>query len=211
MPDLCRICETRRPRRHCPGVGGDICSICCGEEREATVDCPLDCEFLQEARLRERPPHLDPASVPNQDIRVPESFLRDHEELLMASAQALFVAAAQVPGAIDYDVREALEAMIKTHRTLDSGLIYESRPANPLAGGIQHYFEQQMAQYREGMAQQSGVHTIRDSEVMGVLVFLQRLELHNNNGRRRGRAFLDMLRRLAPSAPPSGASNIVTA
>jgi hypothetical protein len=48
--------------------------------------------------------------------------------------------------------------------------------------------------------------TIRDSEVLGVLVFLQRLELQNNNGRRRGRAFLDMLRGFFPATtepPPS--------
>jgi hypothetical protein len=36
--------------------------------------------------------------------------------------------------------------------------------------------------------------TIRDSDVLGVLVFLQHLELQLNNGRRRGRAFLDALR-----------------
>ena len=50
----CAICETRRPRRFCPGVRGDICSICCGTEREVTVDCPLDCEYLQEARRHDK-------------------------------------------------------------------------------------------------------------------------------------------------------------
>ena len=48
----CRICDTRKPRRYCPGVTGDICSICCGNEREVTVDCPLDCPFLVEARVQ---------------------------------------------------------------------------------------------------------------------------------------------------------------
>ena len=43
----CAICETRRPRRYCPGVRGEICAICCGTAREVTVDCPLDCPYLR--------------------------------------------------------------------------------------------------------------------------------------------------------------------
>src|SRR5260370_7710460 len=77
----CAICELRRPRRHCPGIHGDICSICCGTEREVTVDCPFECEYLQEARLREKLPPLNQADVPNGDIQVTEKFLRENEPL----------------------------------------------------------------------------------------------------------------------------------
>ena len=35
--------------------------------------------------------------------------------------------------------------------------------------------------------------SIRDSAILGVLAFLQRLEYTNNNGRKRSRAFLDFL------------------
>ena len=41
-----------------------ICSICCGTEREVTVDCPLDCEFLQEARQHEKPQRIDRRRIP---------------------------------------------------------------------------------------------------------------------------------------------------
>jgi hypothetical protein len=40
----------------------------------------------------------------------------------------------------------------------------------------------------------TGLSTIRDAAVLGVLVFLQRLEYSHNNGRKRSRAFLDFLR-----------------
>src|SRR5215212_6262711 len=66
----CAICETRRPRRFCPGVRGDICSVCCGTEREVTVDCPFECEYLQQSRHHEKPAPLDSPALPNQDIRV---------------------------------------------------------------------------------------------------------------------------------------------
>ena len=79
----CAICHTRRPKRFCPGVRGDICTICCGTEREVTVDCPLDCVYLHEAHQHEKIEPTDPRKFPNQDIRVTEEFLRDHEPLLV--------------------------------------------------------------------------------------------------------------------------------
>ena len=50
---LCAICGVRKARRFCPGVRGNICTLCCGTEREVTVDCPLDCEYLQEAHRQD--------------------------------------------------------------------------------------------------------------------------------------------------------------
>ncbi len=55
-PMKCVICEVRTARRHCPGVRGEICSVCCGTERENTIACPFDCTYLREARLREKRP-----------------------------------------------------------------------------------------------------------------------------------------------------------
>lgn len=209
VSDLCRICEKRRPRRYCAGVHGDICAICCGEQREITVDCPLDCEYLIEARRHEKIPELQPADMPNQDIRIPESFLREHEQLLMAAAGILFEAAVETQGAIDYDVREALESLIKTYKTLGAGLIYESRPTNPIAASIQRIFEERMRAIRDELTQRAGMTVVRDAEVLGILAFLQRLEIQHNNGKRRGRAFIDMLRSFLPPPRPATASNLV--
>ena len=63
----CVICEERKPRRHCPGVRGEICHTCCGQERENTVDCPLDCAYLREARVREKAAEVNPAGIPFSD------------------------------------------------------------------------------------------------------------------------------------------------
>ena len=127
----CAICETRRPRRFCPGVRGDICSLCCGNEREVTVECPLDCEFLQEARKHDKPPVI--GEIPNRDIEVPEKLLRENEHLLSFLSATILRTALETAGVVDYDVRDALESLIRTYRTLNSGVYYESRPANPLA------------------------------------------------------------------------------
>jgi len=194
----CVLCEVRRPRRVCPGVRGEICALCCGAEREVSISCPLDCEYLRDARLHEKPPAIDPDKFPNADIQVSESFLRRNEQLLTFAAATLFEASRENPEVIDLDMRDALQALIRTYRTLDSGLIYESRPTNPLAAFIQQRFQQSLQQYRQRLAQSAGITTIRDNDVLGVLVFLERLELSNNNGRRRSRAFIDFLRGFFP-------------
>jgi len=192
----CAICETRRPRRFCPGVRGEICSICCGIEREVTVDCPLDCEFLRDARRHERKELPDASQWPNQDITVSEEFLADHEPLLMAVGRGLAAAAFHVGGTIDFDVREAMESLVRTYRTLDSGVYYESVPPNPLAANLYHAVQSAAAEFRRAEQQQLGISRTRNGDVMRVVVFLQRAEFDLNNGRRRGRAFLDALRSL---------------
>jgi hypothetical protein len=168
-----------------------------------TVDCPLDCEYLQEARRHEKPQPIDASQVPNRDIEVSERFLEEHEPLLAFFGRAVGEAAFASPGANDFDVREALDSLIRTYRTLQSGVYYETLPANPLAAGIYGRVQQALAEYRQHETRQLGVSRTRDGDVLGVLVFLQRVELDRNNGRRRSRAFLDMLRQFsfAETAP----------
>lgn len=202
----CAICHIRKPRRFCPGVHGDICTLCCGNEREVTVDCPFDCPFLQEARKHERTGPLDPETIPNRDIRVTEEFLEEHQDLLLGAAKSLAFSAFDVPGAVDNDVRAALDALIRTQRTLDSGVYYESRPDNALASRIFSGTIEGLQDFRDRETEKLGITHTRDNDVLVILVFLQRLELDRNNGRPRGRAFLDYLRELLGAegiVPPS--------
>jgi hypothetical protein len=207
----CAICETRKPRRFCPGVRGDICTICCGQEREVTVDCPLDCEYLREARLHEKRPDIEPDKFPNQDIRLTDKFINDNEHVLLFVARALCEAALGTQGTVDTDVREALDSLIRTYRTLQSGLVYETRPNNPFAAQVHVLVQAAISEMKQAETQQGGFSRVRDAEILGVLVFLQRLELDRNNGRRRGRAFIDMLRNFFPPQPAEQPSGLVLA
>jgi len=196
----CKICEKRRARRHCPGVEGEICPQCCGAERENSIDCPAACEYLREARFHEQPPAVADAQIPNPDIRLSEKFLREMEPLVFILALAL-KRAMESGGAVDFDAREALDAEIRTYRTLQSGLIYDTRPPNPYAARIQEKLREAVEEIRKELAERNGVHTLRDADILGVLVFLQRLELQYNNGRRRGRAFHGFLTGYLPETP----------
>jgi hypothetical protein len=162
-------------------------------EREVSIDCPSDCEFLKEARLREHPTPPPDESIPNRDIHINEDFLREHEPLVIWISEAL-ARAMEREKAVDQDAREALDAMIQTYRTLESGLIYESRPANPYAAALQEALKHSIEKLRQQLTEVSaGVQSLRDADILKVLVFLEHVELQYANGRRRGRAFYDFL------------------
>jgi hypothetical protein len=207
---ICTLCNKRKAKRACPALGADICPSCCGEARENTLDCPLECEYLQEARLHEKPNRLDPATTPNTDIQLTEKFLEEQEPVLILLSLTLR-SAMQAERAVDADAREAIAGLIQTYRTLESGLIYESRPQNPYAARIQDELKRAIEDVRKRIVEKTGMHGLRDSEVLGCLVFLQRLELEYNNGRKRSRAFLDFLRTFLPATSASGLADSGTA
>jgi len=184
---LCKICGKRRARRACPAVSGDICPLCCGTEREATLSCPLECEYLREAHSREKPVEISEAQLAYQDITVTEDFVRSHEELVVFLMYSLAEAALRTAGAVDSDIVNALAALIQTHRTLESGLVYETRPQNALAASIQREFENSLGEYQKLRREREGFSTVRNAEIVAVLVFLYRLAQQNQNGRPRGR------------------------
>lgn len=182
----CVICGIRKPKRRCPGVHGDICTVCCGTEREQTVLCPLGCEYLHEAHLHERIPEVNLSKVPNGEFSLSEKFLKKYEETLSILGAAVFEAAMKSQAATDYDAREALEALIVSCKAAETGLIYESKPVNPYAAAIFDLIHKRI----------QGLGDLRDQAILSVLIFLQRLEYRTNNGRRRSRAFLGHLRKI---------------
>jgi hypothetical protein len=181
----------------------DICPQCCGKEREETIACPFDCEFLNQGRDHERLRELRADEIPHPDIIVKEEFLRQHEPLVLVAAAAIAEGSERLEGLIDNDAHEALETLVQTYRTLGSGLLYETKPKNPIAAALHELVQLRVSEFRQRIAQQAGYTAILDSHVLGVLIFLQRMELQLNNHRRRGRSFLDAVRRFIPPPVPA--------
>jgi hypothetical protein len=201
----CALCQIRRPKRFCPGVHDAICPICCGQEREVSIACPLDCEFLLDARRHDKPLPLDAANLPHKEIQVTERFLAENEELLIFLGGTLATAAVGTAGAADPDVRVALDALIRTYLTLQSGVYYESRPENAIANRIYGAVQERLAEFRRSEQERTGLPKTRDADVLGLLVFFSRLELDRNNGRPKGRAFIGLLS--AFYTPPAGTAD----
>ena len=197
---LCTLCNKKKAKRFCPGLGESICSTCCGTEREVKVDCPFDCSYLRESRRYEAKRARPSREMPFGEIEVSDSFLAEHEQLIGRTAYHLLQYALENPRTTDSDLEGALEKLIRTYQTLVSGIYYESLPEDPDQIGafrsLQNFFREQ----QEKEQKRGGMATLKDSDLLRSLVFLLRLVIVNANQRPRGRAFIDFLRQSYPEA-----------
>lgn len=163
---------SRRSRRHLRHL--------LRRSREVTVDCPVSCEYLQEAHRHEPRAQFDASKMGHPEVRLTEEFVESRVTLMFGVSFALTLASTQV-GAVDSDVREALASLIQTYRTRQSGVIYEALPANPLAANLHRRVQKTLGDFRQQEKKELGLTKTRDDDVLRMLVFFERLALDRNN------------------------------
>ena len=192
----CVICKIRKEKRFCPAVHGRICPQCCGEQREVTLECPLDCPYLIQAREHEKPrsaDQIDPAALFLQ-IEVSDQFMYQHEHLLMGLTFALAKAARGDRSLHDQDLIAALTVLAKGYeRRVNSGLHYEQPLTSDSQRREANEVETMVREYREAEQKHVGYSSLRDSQVLNALVFLVRLAHGRTSGRPKSRAFVEFL------------------
>jgi hypothetical protein len=192
----CVICKIRKEKRFCPAVHGRICPQCCGEQREVTLECPLDCPYLIQAREHEKPrsaDQIDPAALFLQ-IEVSDQFMYQHEHLLMGLTYALAKAARGDRSLHDQDLIAALTMLAKSYeRRVNSGLHYEQPLTSDSQRRAANEVETMVREYREAEQKHMGYSSLRDSEVLNALVFLVRLAHGRTSGRPKSRAFVEFV------------------
>lgn len=196
----CPVCEKRPPKRFCPAKGEKICAVCCGEQREVTIDCPPDCSHLIAAHRYEGE-HRKPGpsdEVPYRDVYVPVDFIYEHWPVVTGIAATILNLQRQHRDLRDSDAMAAVSALAETYRTLGSGIYYERQPDVPAARSLYEAIGQFLQEFRKSESSRAGFPTLKDSDIFHVLVFLLRLVHQETNGRPRSRAFLDFLRQRLP-------------
>ena len=201
----CAICGKRPPKRFCPAKGEKICAICCGEGRETTIDCPLDCSYLTaahryEVEHRKQPP---PGEVPYRDVQFPVQFVYEHWPVVSALGSAILGFQAQHKDLHDRDIFTALEALAETYRTLAGGILYEHPPDLSPARELYASLAQFLAEFRKRESERAGFPTLKDAAVFQLIVFLLRMGKQETNGRPLSRAYLDFLRGHFPAPSPA--------
>jgi hypothetical protein len=209
----CPICQKRNPSRFCPARGETICAVCCGTEREVTIDCPSDCPYLIRARQSEdaHSKALAAKDAPFPDVRIPARLLELQQPLVTSLALSLLEFARENRPLQDADAAVALGALAETYRTLNSGLYYEKPPEGGPARGLYAHLAESLEKLKKQEAARTGSMPFRDSDAHYVLVFFTRLVHLRSSGRPKSRAFLDFLRVQFPqAAAPAEASRIIT-
>lgn len=197
----CPICEKRKPARFCPAKGEKICPVCCGTEREVTIDCPSDCSYLIAAhRYEDGHQRSLPADTPLLDEKIPQDIVYTHQQLMAGLAFSIAKFCAVQPGSVDTDVLSALESLAQTYKTLSTGIIYEKPPdallPRELYGALVSFISEVKKQQAERAAS-----ALKDTEVFYLLVFIYRMGLLRANGRPRSRRFIEFLRGQFPRSP----------
>ena len=201
----CPICARRKPARFCPARGDTICSVCCGIEREVTLDCPHDCIYLIRARQQEDE-HRQPiprAEVPFAEVELPTGVVDLNHALVSAMGTTILKFAGEAPRLSDLDVAASLRALAETYRTLTSGLYYEKPPEGGPARELYGRLRDVVQELRKEQLSRAALPVAKESDVLYIAVFLARILRHRSNGRPRCRAFLDFLRAQFPQAAPA--------
>jgi hypothetical protein len=196
----CPICEKRPPKRFCPAKGEKICAVCCGREREVTIDCPQDCSYLIAAhRYDAEHRKSSPAGeIAYRDVSVPVDFVYEHWPAVAGIATAILNLQREHRGLRDSDAITGIEALAETYRTLGTGIYYERPPELPDARALYHAVRQFLEEFRKSESSRAGFSTLKDSDIFQILVFLLRVARQETNGRPRSRAFLGFLRQRFP-------------
>jgi len=196
----CPICSKRKPGRFCPAKAEKICAVCCGTEREATIDCPPDCGYLVSAhRYEDQHPRALPADTPLLDARITSDAIHAHTQFLSAMAFTIAKCCASQPSTTDPDVLAALRALAETYKTLLSGIVYEHPPVVHVQRELYDALSKFFVEARQ-QAVQPGFAAVKDPDIFQLLVFLFRMGLLRTNGRPRSRRFIEFLRSQFPGA-----------
>jgi len=201
----CPICEKRKPERFCPAKGEKICAVCCGQEREVTIDCPPDCSHLIAGHRYEaehRKP-LSPEEYPYRDVEFAVDFVYEHWPVVAGLATTILAFQMENKELNDSAVSAALEALAETYRTLETGIYYAKPPDAQIPRALYGQIAGFLQEARKQETARTGLSSLKDSDVFRLLVFLVRVGKQETNGRPRSRAFLGFLRARFPL--PAGA------
>lgn len=197
----CPICEKRKADRFCPAKGEKICAVCCGTEREVTVDCPSDCAYLVAAhRYEDQHKRVIPADTPFLEERLPPGTLHKHQPLMGALAFTIAKTCMAQPSATDPDVLAALRALAETYKTLISGIYYERVPDIPVQREIYTALTALIDDLRQKQTAAGTLEALKNQDVFYVVIFLFRMGLLRSSARPRSRRFIEFLRGQFPQA-----------
>ena len=197
----CPLCRTRKAKRTCPGVGEQICAVCCGTKRIVEIACPPTCIYLTTAQ---RHPAATVKRQQEQDLAVLLTALGrlSEAQLQIFFVIHTFISRFQPDGLslVDADVAEAAGALAASFETAARGVLYEQQAAAPGAEALRRELKVFLAK----IAAESGAAGSRfEREVAVVLRGVERGAKHDAPGIGTGAVdYLTLVARILHERPP---------
>lgn len=197
----CPLCRTRKAKRTCPGVGQEICAVCCGTKRIVEIACPPTCIYLTTAQ---RHPAAAVKRQQEQDLAVLLGALGKLSEpqLQIFFVVHTFISRFKPDGMslVDADVAEAAGALATSFETATRGVLYEQSAQGPAAETLRRELKAFLAK----IAGESGASGTRfEREVAVVLRGIERGARHQAAGIGAGAVdYLTLVARILHERPP---------
>ena len=209
----CPLCQTRKAKRFCPAKQAHICPVCCGQKREVEIDCPADCVYLHSGREYERSRRARLGEGGPLTQRLWErSFQAKHMELLTGLWTTIHESRSRSPDLVDRDVREVLDRLGRTYRTLEGGIYYDHVPdtltQKALYGSLKSLLD------KREKPEDPSASTPKTGDVLDCLQMTLEMANLSDSSRPRSREFLDRLATMVSQStkertPPEDSPKIV--
>jgi hypothetical protein len=202
----CSLCNQRKGRRSCPAKQATICAQCCGEKRVLEIACPESCEYLKIGRSHEanqmgaRHYRVDNPVEQAKRSRI----LADFEPVIADLQTLIAIERKSSRDLADADVAEALNCLLKTLRTEDRGVIYETTATNLRADALRRQLGDLIESYR--YPEESDRQRIHLKDAIECLEVLQAVVASHMEAGSASLSFVDFLVRHLPQRADAGPS-----
>lgn len=198
----CPLCRVRKAKRICPGVGQQICTVCCGTKRLVEIACPPTCIYLTTGQ---RHPAAMVRRQQEQDLTV---LLTALGRLSEPQLQIFFVLHAFISRftpdglpLVDADVADAAGALATSFETASRGVLYEGQASSPAGEALRR----ELKTYLAKLAGEGGGARL-EREVAVVLRGIERGARHEAPGIGDGPVdYLTLVSRILQERPPNAA------
>lgn len=218
---LCPLCRMRKVKRTCPGVGQQICAVCCGSKRLVEISCPDTCVYLTAAQ---RHPAALVRRRQEQDLTLLLAALGPMSEpqlemfFILQTAISGFAGKNKgvasldrplTPGPplTDANVAEAAAALATSFESAGKGVLYEPQCAASAAEALRRDLKAFLAQVEAQPDRGTGMKvnaTRFEREVAVVLRAIERGAKHESEGSTAGPSdYLALVARILHQRPPA--------
>jgi len=201
----CILCEQRKAKRSCPAKDTLICAQCCGEKRVLEIECPESCEYLKTGRERESEDYKKHIQRMDQTAQERHrKILYEHRNVVAHLEYVISRQRILSRDLGDKDVVQAVDSLLETYRTEDTGLLYERTDDNLRIESLRRELREIIESYRnpEGEEKKGIVDPKNTRLQLGAAIdclkFIRTLATTYLEDRNSGSGYVDFLARIIP-------------